>query len=522
MKLWFVSMECAGIAEAGGVKNVTYSLCKEFAELGHEVTLFIPVYKCTAWGMLSDVQELDIEAKVFLCNQQESVFFTKARCKCKKASFTVVLINHPSFSSKEGVYTYTEHEQSINPALKKGEGHSDLIFKDILFQKAVCEYAKAISDKDIPHIIHCQDASTAVLPAFVKAELSQPVSCVVTIHNAGPCYHHEFKNIDEALWYTGLDTDLLEKAKNGKRIEPFLLAEECGAKLTTVSEAYARELLDPSNADITDGLAPIFASKKIDIKGITNGFDFDRYNPKKRNISRLPYEFDPEKGDLDGKYKSRICFVNTIAMNKDFIAPGIKKIGFLKCSENCNDEVYIAYHGRITTQKGISVLNNVIPEILKKDSKVRFVIAGQGDPSLENDIKQLTADFPGKIIFMNGYNQAIVRLVTAMCDFIVLPSFFEPCGLEDYIAQAYGTLPVAHKTGGLNKIEDYVTGFLYSENTKEMLIEKLSEVIAIKKTNNEKINEMIVKGALSVHKRFYWKNVVKNEYLKFFEEILKK
>ena len=79
---------------------------------------------------------------------------------------------------------------------------------------------------------------------------------------------------------------------------------------------------------------------------------------------------------------------------------------------------------------------------------------GQWEHDIENSITELTNRYPGKITYLNGYNRSIARMVAAVNDFIVLPSYFEPCGLEDYIAQSYGTLPVAHKTGGLNKIID--------------------------------------------------------------------
>ncbi len=520
MKLWFVSMECAGIAEAGGVKNVTYSLCKEFSELGHDVTLFIPVFKCNSWYLLTEVQELTFTVNVSLCNKNESVKYTKA--VCKKGNFDVVLIQHPSFSEKEGVYTYTENEQKLNPECKKGEGHKDLLFKDILFQKSVAAYLSKIKTDDYPQIIHCQDASTAVLPAFVnELRINTCPAYVVTIHNAGPYYHHEFKNLEEAFWYTELDKNLLGSAMNGERVEPFLLAVESGAKLTTVSEVYAKELMDPCNADITDGLSPVFYAKHVVIKGITNGFDYERYNPEDKNVSKLPYEFSPEKGELEGKYKSRKVFMNEISDNKDFSAPGIKKYGFLMADETCRKEIFIAYHGRVTTQKGITVLADAIPEILKKNPYVRFVVAGQGETRLEENLVKLTEDYPGKIIYMNGYNQAVVRLVTAMCDFIVLPSFFEPCGLEDFIAQTYGTLPIAHKTGGLNKIADGKTGFLYEKNTSEILANKILQVADIMKANPDAILKMVQDGAASVHTRYLWKNVIKNDYLKFFKEILK-
>lgn len=521
MKLWIVSMECAGIAEAGGVKNVTFSLAKEFCSLKNTVTLFIPVFKCTSWENIIDIKTDVLSSEISICGNTEKISYIQA--KSKDGGFNIVFVNHSCFSEKEAVYTYTENEQNQNPEHKKGCGHSDTLFMDICFQKAVIEYGKLISKSSLPEIIHCQDASTSTIPAFLKYnKLYSKTKSVVTIHNAGPAYHHNFTSIGEAAWYTELPTELLEASTNRGTVEPFLLASEAGANISTVSEVYAQELLNPEKAEVTDGLAPIFYAKKIKITGITNGFDYDRYNPQNKNDSHLPFEFNPEKLELEGKIKCRKFFIQNIVNTENFDCEGIKKFGKLECSLNLEKEVFISYHGRITSQKGISVLTDAIPAIISNFPNVRFIIAGQGEPFLEANIISLTEKFPGKITFMNGYDKVVARLSTAVSDFIVLPSYFEPCGLEDFIAQSYGTIPVAHKTGGLNKIIDGTTGFLYENNTAEALIAKLSEVITLLSVKKSMMNKIIKAGALSVHKEYYWKNVIQKKYIPYFKEIIKK
>lgn len=519
MKIWVVSMECAGIAEAGGVKNVAFSLCKEFSDLKHKTTLFIPVYKCTCLDSLFEFNDIESPVEVELCGRKEKVTFTTAK---STSNFDVVLVKHRLFAEKEAVYTYTENEEKQNPAHKKGSGHADGLFLDVLLQKAVSAYGSLIPRSEIPEILHCQDASTAMLPAFIEnSKAFKKTNCVVTIHNAGPFYHHSFTSIGEAAWYTGLATSLLEKSMNGRAVEPFLVAANCGAYLTTVSEDYAKELTDPTNVEATEGLAPIFAARHIEIKGIINGFDFDRYNPASKDASKLPFEFEPEKNDLDGKLKCRKFFIQNIVNTDNFKSAGIKKYGKLDCSTEYTKEIFFSYHGRITTQKGIAVLTAAVPAILENFPDVRFIFAGQGEPRLEIDIVRLCEKYPGKVTFMNGYNQTVVRLATAVSDFVVLPSYFEPCGLEDFIAQVYGTVPVAHKTGGLNKIQDGRTGFLYESNTPGVLIAKLTEIIMLKMLRPSQITRMIKSGAYSVHHEFLWKNVIQKKYLPFFKEILK-
>lgn len=520
MNLWICSMECAGISEAGGVKNVTFSLCKEFSKLGHKVTLFIPVFKCTSWDFIKDYRKKIIpDVPVFHCGKNEYVTYESGFCNINNVeNFNIVFIRHPAFYNKEGIYTYTAHEQEENPEFVKGTGHVDTLFMDSLYSKAVALYGNFISSEEVPDIIHCQDASTALTACFAKKNpvLKNAVS-VVTIHNAGPAYHHNYSSMDEAKWYTGFSEDELYSSKNDFRLEPFLMAVSSGAYLTTVSEDYAKEIVNPDFNGETEGLASIFNSRHISIKGITNGIDFDRYNPENTEVSCLPYSFSPEKNDLDGKIKCRNYLIEKI--NLGINKSELKSYGSISGYRN---GVFICYHGRVTSQKGLNVLIQSIPAILKTFDDVRFIIAGQGEVSLEKAIVNLTVQYEGKVCFLNGYDKIFARLVNASGDFIVLPSFFEPCGLEDFISQLYGTLPVAHATGGLKKIIEGKTGFLYSDNDADCLIAKLSEAISVRKYAPETIKQMISYAAKYVRTNYMWESVVSDKYLQFFEEILKK
>lgn len=520
MNIWIVSMECAGIAEAGGVKNVTLSLCNELSKLKQKVTLLIPIYKSTSFELITEFKKDFISnIPVNHCGKDEIVSFSRG--VCTSGNFEVIFLNHPSFSLKEGVYTYTENEHKNNPEFIKGSGHIDGLFMDSLFAKSVCEYANHKNEQELPDIIHCQDASTAMIPTFAQYNSKlQNTKCVVTIHNAGPAYHHSFSSVGEAAWYTGFSEDVLNNAVNNQKVEPFLLASNSNAYFTTVSEEYAKEITNPSFATETEGLSTIFFNKNQVVKGITNGIDFERYDPRSKEISCLPFEFDPEKSELDGKTKCRQYFLDEVLGKKTY--DGVSVFGNLKLQDEIKKQVIFVYHGRVTAQKGISVLLKAIPSIINTYSNVSFVIAGQGEIGIENQILQMTQYYTGKVVFLNGYSKKLARLTNAIGDFIVLPSFFEPCGLEDFISQIYGTLPIANKTGGLNKIIDYKTGFLYTNNCAESLIAKMSEAITLKKFAPEKLIEMIQYASSYIQSKYLWSMVVKNEYLPFFEQIIKK
>jgi starch synthase len=522
MKIWVVSMECAGLAEAGGVKNVTHSLCQEFANKNNEVTLFTPIFGCTNFDSIENYQEENIpQVKIDMCDKPEYISYSSGTLKNTKVK--VVFINHKSFSEKKAVYVYTEEEEKANPENKKGTGHKDSLFLDTLLSKAVAEYGKFIDTNELPDIIHCHDASTAITPAYAKnqyPELYNNTKCVVTIHNAGPAYHHEFIDFGQAKYYTHLDNFILENSNNNGRIEPFLIAAQY-SKLTTVSSYYAEELTNPKNNDITDGLANIFYQKQIPIFGITNGIDFERYNPKNKKQSLLPYEFDCTTGQLKGKTQCREFFLSQIEqdnLSNNFYFDELIKYGYIEKPKDESKTIYFSYHGRVVYQKGVNLLEDVVGKIINFNENSRLIIMGQGDKELEYKTEKLTQVYPGKILYLKGYNQACARLVLAATDFCIIPSHFEPCCLEDFISQIYGTLPIAHRTGGLNKIIDESTGFTYFPNTPEIIENKIVDVSNKFISNKEKINQMIVFAANYVKDNYAWSEIVK-KYLSFFEKI---
>ena len=546
MKIWVVSNECSGLSEAGGVKDVTYSLCENFSQK-NDVTLFIPLYGCTNLSCIKFLPEKELEGKVSLCGQNISVKF--ARAMLISAGIKVVFIKHQAYSEKKGVYVYTQEEEKENPMHARGMGHEDVHFLDSLLCKAVALYGTMAGKNQEPDIIHCQDASTALTPAFVellKPEYFKKTKSVVTIHNAGPAYHHEFSDLNEAIWFTELPWNWLTESMNGQRIEPFLISSKF-ACLTTVSTFYAEEISKPQENDYTDGLSRIFYEREIEVKGITNGIDYFQYAPEYPEISLLPYSMNPFYGKLDGKLKNRDFFLSLCKNEelceektddnekvkskknqkmegeevslpkKEKYLTNFLRFGFLEASKKA---VYFVFHGRLVWQKGIHVLCDAIKELLQSNDFLRFIIVGQGDPQIEKKLEELADNNPGKIVFFEGYNHCLPRLAVSQADFSLLPSSFEPCCLEDFISQLFGTLPLAHATGGLKKIIDGETGFLYSPNTKESISSCILKAAELKINDPETIKNMIVWASNYVRTVYSWEFVTE-KYIKLFRALKK-
>lgn len=522
-KVWLISREYAGIAEAGGVKNVACSLCEGLAASGVDVTLMIPRYGCTDFTSVTNYTPNVIPPQHISVDGRDYVVSFDAATVGK---VSIIFILHQIYSEKSGVYTYTMADEKRDSTCIRGTGFHDALLLDVLFQKAVLVYGATVPSK-LPQIIHCQDAATAMIPTMARctdslADLYRQVKFVVTVHNAGPGYHHDFGSLEEAVSYTGAPVSVLENCMNGQNVEPFLAAGYHAA-LTTVSPWYSQELLDPANND-TMGLSQLFIQKGFAITGITNGIDCHRYNPSSKEASLLPFAFDPQKGKLEGKYKNRRYFIQRYATSgcqdsfDDFIRSGSIQDNDLD-GKTGQRAVYFCYHGRIASQKGIDILADAADLLLSRRDDVRFFLVGQGESALENRLTKLATDHPGRCVYLQGYDRAVSRLSTAAADFIVLPSKFEPCGLEDFIAQLYGTIPVAHATGGLQKILHGKTGFLYQDNSGEGLCQVMSYLADEAKKSPEMMGNIISEGAEYIQKNYDWSSVIKDKYLPFYRQV---
>lgn len=510
--IWHVAREYAGIAEAGGVKNVVCSLAEHSAKMGCIVTVFMPFYGCSTTNKLSFITNIQASIAEVECNGQKYfVEFAIAELK----GVRIVFIKNQIFQEKQAVYTYTIEEEAKNPMHKRGSGHADAEIMNVVFQKAVIAFAQISGE--VPDVIHCQDAHTALIPAFAysspqHAKLFQKTRFFVSIHNAGEGYRQQFASIESAYNLTGLPIQMLSMGLFNQKIEPFLVAA-CYAKLLTVSPWYAKELLMPDNA-FSGGLSAVLAEKKIPIQGITNGIDVQRYLPLDKSKSLLPFEFNPAEADLQGKILCRNFLLEQINSPNKTKIDGLDIFGYIKQEKN---DIYFGYHGRLVEQKGIDVLDEAIEKILSEKTCAKFIVIGHGDSKLEEKNIALSEKYPGQFIFIRGYNRSFVRLGTASFDFLILPSFFEPCGLEDFIGQIYATIPIAHAAGGLNKILDKKSGFLYSPNTSEVLYQKVKDMIKLKKNNSLLLTEIIKFAYDYVSDVYSWQNVMEKFYMPLYK-----
>ncbi len=533
--LWIVAREYAGIAEAGGVKNVIKDLAEGSAEQNINTTVFLPFYGCT-----KKTGKKAFSSEIKISNKKHFVNFLKVKSKTENLNF--VFIDTKIFNTKKGIYTYTCEEakelSNINPEIKKGVAYIDTNEMNTVFQFAILSYAATMGIA--PNVLHCHDAHTALLPALVNINAKQlfaNTKCFVTIHNAGNSYRQQLGDINYAKTLTGLPEEVLQDCVVDNLVEPFLIASKY-AKLTTVSPFYAEEITKPQTSPFSKNFSAILFEKHIQITGITNGIKYENYKPQDKNISLLPFEFDPLNKKFDGKYKSRQLFIseikNCFKNSKGFsdIAEGVKCFGAIEETEN-KKHTYFAYHGRLVHQKGIDVLLQTIHKVFSINQNIKFIIMGQGSEDYENKYAKIAKIYSGKLVYFRGYDKRIARMVSAVADFILMPSLFEPCGLSDFIAQIYATIPIAHAVGGLKKIQDGKTGYLFSsifdnlENQEENMVESLSSIILEKADcfeNSEykhildapEYSEIIQSANLEIKNKYSWDLIIKKDYFNLY------
>jgi starch synthase len=502
--VWHVTREYAGLAEAGGVKDVARGLAEAQARAGCRATVMLPLYGFMPGALKSG--DLVAAFTLALPDQDQGNAMIPEDVRVHAAELggvRMLLVESPRFSSARDVYTHTQRDEEENHWKTRGSGHWDAHQKNITLQRAAIEAALALGER--PDVFHCHDGHTAFLPALLREEprLVEPFGqtrAVVTIHNAGAGYHQEVWNADFARLLTGLPPAVIKRAMLGTSVDPLLLAGDY-ARVVTVSEQYARELMAEREKEMSGGLGRAFRERGISLAGITNGIDPRPWDPRAPGSPGLPFPFDPLTGDLEGKRKSREVLVRTLGLPAD---PG--------------GPLY-AYVGRLAGQKGIDVLFHALKDLLRSPEQRLFAIVGRGEKDMESMLAWLAAEpsTAGRLAFVPRYDQDLASLLYAASDFFLIPSAYEPCGLTDFIAQIRGSIPVVHRVGGLVKVRDGETGFSYDEHSPAALAASVQRTTRLVREDPALLERVRRVAFQEIFSRHTWDRVYAESYLPLYE-----
>ncbi len=431
--------EAIPFAKTGGLADVAGSLPAALKHLGLKVIVFLPYYREVAEKGF-DIQETGLQVPVNMGR------------RTVKADVLV--------GEHHGVpYYFLRRDEYFDRRYLYGtpEGdYFDNLERFTFFSRAVLEVIKA---RDLsPDVIHCNDWQTGLIPAYLKdiyrgESVFARTATVLTVHNIA--YQGQFP----ANFYgvTGLGSYLftpegLEFWGNLNLLKSGIVFSDA---ITTVSRGYSREIQTP---EFGYGLEGVLKKRKDVLSGILNGVDYTEWDPA--TDTHIPHNFNIE--EMKGKSDCRKKLLKAFRVKAKAKTPVIGMIT------------------RLADQKGIDILSEAMPELMKLD--LVMLVLGSGDRRYQELLLDLAGHYPDRLSVKIAFNSGLSHMVEAGSDMFLMPSRYEPCGLNQIYSLKYGTIPIVRATGGLDDTvkdvsEEGGNGFKFKEYSAAALVEKVSEAV---------------------------------------------
>lgn len=403
-----IASEVAPLSKTGGLADVSGALTKYLHSAGHDVRLFTPLYS------LIDRSKLDLRAVEFLQDVPLELGphryrYSVLASHLPGSTATVYLIDCPVLYHRASLYT-TDVDEHL---------------RFIAFTRAAFECCQRMSWS--PAIVHCNDWHTAFGPLYLKAiydwdRLFAETKSVLTIHNIG--YQGTFSAQAAPDVGLGAKSYLLHQDElRAGRVNPLKHGIMYADAITTVSPTHAHEI---ATDEYGMGLQSDLRARSSALSGILNGVDYDEWDP--RHDRFLSHHYSPK--DMSGK----------AVLKREILA----RLNL----ETSPDTPIFGIVSRMAMQKGHDLLFDSLPTLLEWRD-FAFVVLGSGESKYEEFFESLQREYPGRVSFTRGYNNELSHLIEAASDMFVMPSLYEPCGLNQMYSLRYGTVPIVRKTGGL-------------------------------------------------------------------------
>lgn len=451
----FASSEALPLIKTGGLADVAGSLPVALRGLGHDARLILPAYP----KALKQVRELRAACELRLPGALSPVRLLSGLMPDR--DLPVYLVDAPEHFCREG-NPYTD---------VSGRDWGDNAERFLLFSWAVATVAMGVPALNWrPSLLHCNDWQTALVPALLRDQDERP-AVVFTIHNLAYQGLFDRSTFDRlklppALWsVTGLEFhQRLSFIKGG-----IVFAD----RVNTVSPTYADEVRTSQHGCGLDGLLRQIGGR---FQGILNGIDYQVWNPAADPALAQPFSADS---------------VHFKAANK----LEVQRVFDLPRDENV---FLIGYIGRLVEQKGVDLIVEMLPSLLE-DPAIQVVLQGSGEASLELMLKQVAELHQDRVGVYVGYDEARAHLIEGGCDAFLMPSRFEPCGLNQMYSLRYGAVPIVRRTGGLaDTVSDGghgpATGFLFEESNARALLAKVREAVALWRHDQERWRALVRAG----------------------------
>jgi starch synthase len=483
MKITFAASEATPFAKTGGLADVVGALPRELIKLGHQVTVFLPFYSRVPRQIESDgggepqyaIQSLTIPFRSY--NRFAGVVDAG-----KLDGVQHYFIDCPELFDRKELY---------GPS---GADYTDNAERFGLFCRAVVEASKQLG---VPDVFHVHDWQAALIPVYLRTTyLTDPAlhsaATVLTIHNAA--YQGTFSpktTEDLLLPWEVFTMNKLEQYDSFNFLKGGIVFSD---QLTTVSKKYAEEIQTPEFGEQLDG---VLHKRAADLHGILNGVDYELWNPA--TDGHLAAHYTPE--NLEGKRACRADLLHAFGL--EGVADTTPVIGIVS---------------RFAKQKGFDIMAEIAEEIAERD--VAVVAQGTHDPYYENLFREWAFRYPANVAVQIRYDEALAHKIEAGSDMFLMPSRYEPCGLNQIYSLKYGTVPIVRATGGLDDTiekwdarEGTGTGFKFEGLKSKDLLAEIDR--AIEAFRNKTSWTQLMRNGMA--RDYSWSGPAK-EYVRVYEE----
>ena len=476
MHIAFAASEGVPFSKTGGLADVVGALPRALAAAGHQVSVYLPRYRQTK---LADPQTV---VRSITVPFDDHYRFCSVVSAGNQAGVRFYFVDYPPFFDRDALYGTSAGDYPDNAE------------RFALFSRAVLEASKILG---APQVFHCHDWQSALLPILLRTQYAedpafQDVATVFTIHNMG--YQGLFP--PDTLPLLTLPWDLFAMTKmeffgNVNFLKGALVYSDF---ITTVSRKYSQEI---QTTEFGFGLEGVLRDRAATVTGILNGVDYDEWSPEKDKF--IAAKFSP--ADLTGKANCKEDLLKTFGIaNPDLRLPVIGIVS------------------RFAAQKGFDLIAQIMDRLAREEMIV--IALGNGDRQYEEMFARLQKQFPSKISVRIAYDNAIAHKIEAGSDMFLMPSKYEPCGLNQIYSLKYGTVPVVRATGGLDDtIEPWDsrtgkgTGFKFSDYSGESLLLTIKE--ALKAFRDQTSWQALMRNGMN--KDFSW-NASAREYGRVYEK----
>jgi starch synthase len=440
MHVAIVASECVPFSKTGGLADVVGALPRALANLGHQVSVYLPRYR---QSKLPDPQTV---VRSITVPFDDKYRFCSVVTTGNSGGVRFYFVDYPPYFDREALYGTSAGDYPDNAE------------RFALFSRAVLEASKVLG---VPHVFHCHDWQSALLPVMLRTLYAEDpafveVATTFTIHNMG--YQGLFPPDILPLLMLPWDLLTISKMEFFGQVNFLKGALVFSDFITTVSKKYSLEI---QTTEYGFGLEGVLRNRAATVTGILNGVDYDEWSPQTDKFAVAKYS--PQ--DLSGKVQCKQDLLKAFGvMDAD---PKLPVIGIVS---------------RFAAQKGFDLIAQIMDRLAREEMIV--VALGAGDKPYEEMFQRLNKQFPNKIAVKVAYDNVLAHKIEAGADMFLMPSRYEPCGLNQIYSLKYGTVPIVRATGGLDDtIEPWDartgkgTGFKFTEYTGEALLATIKQAL---------------------------------------------